>query len=32
MDYHGRLGAGQTTEFGFQSSGTGSGLTPSCAA
>ena len=32
MDYNGRLGAGQVTEFGFQSSGTGSGLTPSCAA
>ena len=32
MDYNGRLGAGQVTEFGFQSSGAGSGLTPSCAA
>jgi lysophospholipase L1-like esterase len=30
MDYNGRVGAGQFTEFGFQSSGTGSGLTPSC--
>jgi cellulase/cellobiase CelA1 len=32
MDYNGRLGAGQATEFGFQSSGNGSGLTPSCSA
>jgi lysophospholipase L1-like esterase len=32
MDYNGRVGAGQFTEFGFQSAGTGSGLTPSCTA
>jgi endo-1,4-beta-xylanase len=32
MDYNGRVAAGQFIEFGFQSSGTGSGLTPSCAA
>jgi lysophospholipase L1-like esterase len=32
MDYNARLGAGQVTEFGFQSSGSGSGLTPSCSA
>jgi endo-1,4-beta-xylanase len=32
MDYNGRLGAGQVTEFGLQSTGNGSGLTPSSSA
>ncbi|GAA4719611.1 endo-1,4-beta-xylanase [Phytohabitans rumicis] len=32
VDYNGRVAAGQSTEFGFQSSGTGTGLTPSCTA
>jgi endo-1,4-beta-xylanase len=32
MDYNGRIGAGQFTEFGFQSSGSGSGLKPTCTA
>ncbi|GAA3752976.1 endo-1,4-beta-xylanase [Micromonospora maritima] len=32
VDYNGQLGAGQSTEFGFQGNGSGSGLTPSCAA
>ncbi|MET7401002.1 cellulose binding domain-containing protein [Dactylosporangium sp. NPDC005572] len=30
--YNGTLAAGQTTEFGFQGTGTGTGLTPSCTA
>jgi lysophospholipase L1-like esterase len=29
--YNGRLGAGQSTEFGFQASGSGAGLAPTCA-
>jgi endo-1,4-beta-xylanase len=32
VSYNGRLGAGQSTEFGFQSSGNGSGMTPTCSA
>jgi endo-1,4-beta-xylanase len=32
VDYNARVGAGQFTEFGFQSTGSGSGLTPMCAA
>ncbi|WFE40785.1 PHB depolymerase family esterase [Micromonospora sp. WMMD998] len=32
VDYNGQLGAGQSTEFGFQGNGTASGLTPTCAA
>jgi len=32
VDYNARVGAGQFTEFGFQSTGSGSGLTPTCAA
>ncbi|MEH1165335.1 endo-1,4-beta-xylanase [Micromonospora sp. CPCC 205539] len=30
--YNGRVGAGQSTEFGFQANGTAGGLTPTCAA
>ena len=30
--YNGRLGAGQVTEFGFQGSGNGAGMTPTCTA
>ncbi|MEJ3745985.1 endo-1,4-beta-xylanase [Actinomycetes bacterium KLBMP 9797] len=30
--YNGNVAAGQSTEFGFQSSGTGTGMTPSCSA
>ncbi|MEV4656997.1 endo-1,4-beta-xylanase [Micromonospora sp. NPDC049301] len=30
--YNGRVGAGQSTEFGFQATGTAGGLTPACAA
>jgi hypothetical protein len=30
--YNGRLAAGQTTNFGFQGAGNGSGATVSCAA
>ncbi|GLH99355.1 endo-1,4-beta-xylanase [Phytohabitans aurantiacus] len=32
VDYNGRVAAGQSTEFGFQANGTGSGITPSCSA
>ncbi|PGH44272.1 1,4-beta-xylanase [Micromonospora sp. WMMA1996] len=32
VDYNGQLGAGQSTEFGFQGNGSGSGMTPTCAA
>ncbi|WP_433270406.1 endo-1,4-beta-xylanase [Micromonospora vinacea] len=32
VDYNGRLGAGQVTEFGFQGTGSGAGITPTCAA
>ncbi|ROT34082.1 endo-1,4-beta-xylanase [Micromonospora sp. HM5-17] len=32
MSYNGRLGAGQSTEFGFQGNGVGTGMTPSCSA
>ncbi|GIF02115.1 cellulose binding domain-containing protein [Paractinoplanes rishiriensis] len=28
VDYNGRIAAGQSTEFGFQATGSGSGLTP----
>ncbi|MFC0527332.1 endo-1,4-beta-xylanase [Phytohabitans kaempferiae] len=32
VDYNGRVGAGQSTEFGFQANGTGTGLAPTCTA
>jgi endo-1,4-beta-xylanase len=32
VSYNGRLGAGQTTEFGMQGTGTAGTLTPSCSA
>jgi endo-1,4-beta-xylanase len=32
VDYNGAVGAGQSTEFGFQGTGSGDGLSPSCAA
>lgn len=32
VSYNGRLGAGQSTEFGFQGTGTASGMTPTCTA
>jgi len=32
MSYNGSLNAGQTTEFGFQGTGTGTGMTPTCSA
>ncbi|WFE65387.1 endo-1,4-beta-xylanase [Micromonospora sp. WMMD714] len=32
VDYNGQLGAGQSTEFGFQGSGSGEGMTPTCTA
>jgi endo-1,4-beta-xylanase len=32
VDYNGQLGAGQSTEFGFQGSGSGAGMTPTCTA
>ncbi|WKU06827.1 PHB depolymerase family esterase [Micromonospora sp. HUAS LYJ1] len=32
VDYNGALGAGQSTEFGFQGSGSGAGMTPTCTA
>jgi hypothetical protein len=32
MSYNGLLGPGQTTEFGFQATGVGTGVTPSCTA
>ena len=31
VSYNGRVAAGQTTEFGFQGTGSGTGLTPTCA-
>jgi endo-1,4-beta-xylanase len=31
VSYNGRLGAGQSTEFGFQGTGTATGLTATCA-
>ena len=30
VSYNGRVGAGQTTEFGFQGTGSGSGMSPTC--
>ncbi|WP_326553829.1 endo-1,4-beta-xylanase [Micromonospora sp. NBC_01813] len=30
VSYNGRIAAGQSTEFGFQGTGSGSGMTPSC--
>ncbi|MFY1694210.1 MULTISPECIES: endo-1,4-beta-xylanase [unclassified Solwaraspora] len=30
VSYNGRIGAGQSTEFGFQGTGSGSGMTPTC--
>jgi poly(3-hydroxybutyrate) depolymerase len=32
VSYNGRLSPGQVTEFGFQGTGTGSGMTPTCTA
>jgi hypothetical protein len=32
VNYNGTVGAGQSTEFGFQGTGTGTGMTPTCAA
>ncbi|WP_194821441.1 PHB depolymerase family esterase [Micromonospora sp. S-DT3-3-22] len=32
VDYNGSLGAGQSTEFGFQGNGSGAGMTPTCTA
>ncbi|AXH93129.1 endo-1,4-beta-xylanase [Micromonospora aurantiaca] len=32
VSYNGQLGAGQSTEFGFQGNGSGSGMTPTCSA
>ncbi|WP_281904113.1 endo-1,4-beta-xylanase [Phytohabitans aurantiacus] len=32
VSYNGSVAAGQSTEFGFQGNGTGSGMTPTCAA
>ncbi|MCW6010708.1 endo-1,4-beta-xylanase [Micromonospora sp. CPCC 205371] len=32
VSYNGSVAAGQSTEFGFQANGTGSGLTPTCTA
>ena len=32
VSYNGRLTAGQVTEFGFQGTGTGTGMTPTCTA
>ncbi|MEV0944966.1 extracellular catalytic domain type 1 short-chain-length polyhydroxyalkanoate depolymerase [Micromonospora wenchangensis] len=32
VDYNGALGAGQSTEFGFQGNGSGAGMTPTCTA
>ncbi|MBM7086780.1 PHB depolymerase family esterase [Micromonospora sp. WMMD734] len=32
VDYNGVLGAGQSTEFGFQGNGSGAGMTPTCTA
>ena len=30
--YNGRIAAGQSTEFGFQGTGTATGITPTCTA
>ncbi|MEO3818613.1 GDSL-type esterase/lipase family protein [Plantactinospora sp. B24E8] len=32
VSYNGRIAAGQSTEFGFQASGSGTGMTPTCTA
>jgi len=32
VSYNGNIGAGQSTEFGFQGTGTGTGMTPTCSA
>jgi hypothetical protein len=32
LGYNGSIAAGQTTEFGFQGTGTGTGMTPTCSA
>ncbi|MEU1753034.1 PHB depolymerase family esterase [Micromonospora matsumotoense] len=32
VDYNGQLGAGQSTEFGFQGTGSAAGVTPTCTA
>jgi endo-1,4-beta-xylanase len=32
VSYNGRVAAGQSTEFGFQGTGSGTGMTPTCAA
>ncbi|MGI5147171.1 endo-1,4-beta-xylanase [Plantactinospora sp. CA-294935] len=32
VSYNGRIAAGQSTEFGFQGSGSGSGMSPTCSA
>jgi endo-1,4-beta-xylanase len=32
VSYNGRVAAGQTTEFGFQGTGSGTGMTPTCTA
>jgi endo-1,4-beta-xylanase len=32
VSYNGRIAAGQSTEFGFQGTGAGTGMTPSCSA
>ncbi|RZT78413.1 endo-1,4-beta-xylanase [Micromonospora violae] len=32
VDYNGRLGGGQVAEFGFQGTGNGAGMTPTCTA
>jgi cellulase/cellobiase CelA1 len=32
VNYNGSIAAGQSTEFGFQSTGTGAGMTPLCSA
>ena len=32
LSYNGSIGAGQSTQFGYQGTGTGSGMTPACTA
>jgi cellulase/cellobiase CelA1 len=32
VSYNGSVAAGQSTEFGFQGTGTGTGMTPTCSA
>ena len=32
VSYNGSIAAGQSTEFGFQGTGTGTGMTPTCTA